>query len=559
LPSDVQDAAGAAVNRLQGDRVSPDRSVCPVRPVLPAMTDHPLKTPANARSTPLVIRERVWWLLPLVLWAAAVGLSLTLQVDKIREQSTQVAVEGARNMFRMVMLTRNWNASHGGVYVPVTPETQPNPYLDHPRRDVKTTDGVAMTMVNPAYMTRLIAGMAVSDGGVVFRLTSLKPIRPANLADAWESRSLEAFERGVTETVGTESSPQGELLRYMAPLKVQESCMSCHARQGYKVGDIRGGLSVSQRLAPIEAATRAGVRQTVLAHAAAFVLVLGLGWALLEILRRRWLELAEKLGELEEAHGQLLQSEKMASIGVLAAGVAHEINNPVGFVSSNMGTLKDYSKTMVALLDACRAGTATEADFVAADFDYLKTDISDLIRESRDGLERVSKIVADLKDFSRLDQAEWQEADLNAGIECTLNVVRNEIKYKAEVVREYDPELPPVPCLPAQINQVVMNLLVNAAHAIDERGIITVRSGHDAGWAWIEVADTGRGMSPEVKKRIFDPFYTTKPAGKGTGLGLSISYDIVSKHGGHIDVTSEPGRGTTFRLWLPLKGAGPVT
>ena len=520
--------------------------------------DHPLKTPAKARSTPLVIRERVWWLLPLVLWAAAVGLSLTLQVDKIREQSTLVAVEGARNMFRMVMLTRNWNASHGGVYVPVTPTTRPNPYLDHPRRDVKTTDGVAMTMVNPAYMTRLIAGMAASDGGVVFRLTSLKPIRPANLADAWESRSLEAFERGATETVGTESSPQGELLRYMAPLKVQESCMSCHARQGYKVGDIRGGLSVSQRLAPIEAATRAGVRQTVLAHAAAFVLVLGLGWALLEILRRRWLELAEKIGELEEAHGQLLQSEKMASIGVLAAGVAHEINNPVGFVSSNMGTLKDYSKTMVALLDACRAGKATEADFVAADFDYLKTDISDLIRESRDGLERVSKIVADLKDFSRLDQAEWQEADLNAGIECTLNVVRNEIKYKAEVVREYDAELPRVPCLPAQINQVVMNLLVNAAQAIDERGIITVRSGHDADWAWIEVADTGRGMSPEVKKRIFDPFYTTKPAGQGTGLGLSISYDIVSKHGGHIDVTSEPGRGTTFRLWLPLKGEGPV-
>jgi len=136
--------------------------------------------------------------------------------------------------------------------------------------------------------------------------------------------------------------------------------------------------------------------------------------------------------------------------------------------------------------------------------------------------------------------------------------VRNEIKYKAEVVREYDAELPRVPCLPAQINQVVMNLLVNAAQAIDERGIITVRSGHDADWAWIEVADTGRGMSPEVKKRIFDPFYTTKPAGQGTGLGLSISYDIVSKHGGHIDVTSEPGRGTTFRLWLPLKGEGPV-
>jgi two-component system NtrC family sensor kinase len=155
-----------------------------------------------------------------------------------------------------------------------------------------------------------------------------------------------------------------------------------------------------------------------------------------------------------------------------------------------------------------------------------------------------------------VDQAEWQEADLNAGIECTLNVVWNELKYKAEVVRDYDADLPRVPCLPAQINQVVMNLLVNAAHAIDERGTITVRSGHDASWAWIEIADTGHGMAPEVQKRIFDPFYTTKPVGKGTGLGLSISYDIVAKHGGRIDVSSEPGQGTTFRVSLPLTGRG---
>ena len=182
-----------------------------------------------------------------------------------------------------------------------------------------------------------------------------------------------------------------------------------------------------------------------------------------------------------------------------------------------------------------------------------KTDIDDLLRESRDGLERVKKIVADLKDFSRVDQAQWQDADLNAGIECTLNVVWNELKYKAEVVRAYDPSLPRVPCLPAQINQVVMNLLVNAAQAIAERGVITLRTGHDAGWAWIEVEDSGGGMPPEVLKHIFDPFYTTKPVGKGTGLGLSISYDIVRKHGGRIEVASTLGQGSRFRVWLPVR------
>ncbi|WP_374262042.1 ATP-binding protein [Zoogloea sp.] len=343
----------------------------------------------------------------------------------------------------------------------------------------------------------------------------------------------------------------------MAPLKVQESCLACHASQGYKVGDIRGGISVTQRFAPIEAATRDGIRQTTLAHAAAFAVVFLGGWGLLEVLRRRWLELAGKIAEVEEAHGQLLQSEKMASIGVLAAGIAHEINNPVGFVNSNMGTLKGYNETMIGLLEACRAGRATEADFADAEFDFLKEDIPDLLRESREGLERVRKIVADLKDFSRVDQAEWQEADLNAGIECTLNVVWNELKYKAEVIRDYAPALPRVACLPAQINQVVMNLLVNAAHAIVQRGTITVRTGFDDAQVWIEVSDTGQGMPPAVQKRIFDPFYTTKPAGKGTGLGLSISYDIVTKHGGRIEVSSAPGAGSTFRVCLPRQGLTP--
>lgn len=504
----------------------------------------------SIRSVPRVIRERRWWLLPLALWGLLVWVSLDLQVKEIREQATEVAVEGARNMFRMVMLTRNWNAVHGGVYVPVGRGVEPNPYLEHPLRDLTTREGLQLTMINPAYMTRLIAGIAASDGGVMFRLTSLNPIRPANMADEWEARALRAFEQGTREVTGLQGGGE-RLLRYMAPLMVEESCMACHAKQGYRVGDVRGGISVSQRYDPIEAATGDGVRQATLVHSAAFMAVLAVGWGLLELLRRRWFELASKIHELEEAHCQLVQSEKMASIGVLAAGVAHEINNPVGFVNSNLGTLKGYNEELLSLLETCRAGTATETDFQAVDFDYLKEDCADLIRESREGLERVRKIVSDLKDFSRVDKAEQEEADLNAGVECTLNVVWNELKYKAEVVRAYDTSLPRVPCVPAQINQVVMNLLINAAHAIEERGTITVSTGFTPTEIWIEVADTGRGISPEVLKHVFDPFFTTKPVGKGTGLGLSISYDIVRKHGGRIDVSSTLGAGAVFRVCLP--------
>ena len=268
------------------------------------------------------------------------------------------------------------------------------------------------------------------------------------------------------------------------------------------------------------------------------------------------------ISKLEEAQGQLLQSEKLASIGQLAAGVAHEINNPIGFVNSNLGTLDNYVKDLLRLLDAYGKAEADPQEMAAAvalkrevDLDYLKEDLAALVRESRDGLDRVKKIVQDLKDFSRVDSSpEWQKADLHRCIDSTLNVVWNEIKYKAEVVKEYG-ALPEVECLPSQLNQVFMNLMVNAAHAIAEKGTITITTGVEGDLAWVSVADTGAGIAPENLRRIFDPFFTTKPVGKGTGLGLSVSHNIVAKHGGRLEVESEPGRGTTFRVSLPVQHA----
>jgi len=271
-------------------------------------------------------------------------------------------------------------------------------------------------------------------------------------------------------------------------------------------------------------------------------------------------EIEALLKKMEEAQSQLMQSEKIAAIGQLAAGVAHEINNPIGFITSNLGTLKGYVESLLALIDSyetCEREMGIHSEQIGAakreiDFDYLRQDVVALLAESRDGLERVKKIVQDLKDFSHVDQPEWQEADLNAGLESTLNVVSNELKYKADVVRQYG-ELPPIRCLPGQLNQVFMNLLVNAAQAIDRHGTITVRSGREGDWVWVEVADTGHGMTPAVQKRVFEPFFTTKPVGKGTGLGLSLAYDIVvKKHGGQFDLASEPGKGSTFRVWLPI-------
>jgi PAS domain S-box-containing protein len=270
--------------------------------------------------------------------------------------------------------------------------------------------------------------------------------------------------------------------------------------------------------------------------------------------------------KLEDAQNQLLQQDKMASIGQLAAGVAHEINNPIGFVSSNLHSLKGYAADLFRLIDAYMAavdkGSAAEARPAlkalrqSVDIDYLRDDVPLLLRESEEGLGRVKRIVQDLKDFSRVDQSEWQDADLNAGIESTLNVVMNEVKYKATIVRKLTP-LPLVRCLAAQLNQVFMNLIVNASQAMTAPGTITLGSGSVGDWVWIEVADTGCGMTEEVMKRVFEPFYTTKAVGKGTGLGLSLSFSIVQRHGGALRVRSAPGVGSAFKLWVPIAGTLP--
>ena len=182
----------------------------------------------------------------------------------------------------------------------------------------------------------------------------------------------------------------------------------------------------------------------------------------------------------------------------------------------------------------------------------MRTDTGDLVKESIDGLGRVKRIVQDLKEFSHVDSTEWQIADLHAGLDSTLNIAHNELKYKTTIVKEYG-DMPQVECIASQINQVFMNLLVNAAHAIETRGTITIRSGQTSDMVWIEISDTGKGMPPEVQKRVFEPFFTTKPVGKGTGLGLSLAYGIVQKHHGHIEVESEVGKGTRFRIQLPIR------
>jgi two-component system, NtrC family, sensor kinase len=275
-------------------------------------------------------------------------------------------------------------------------------------------------------------------------------------------------------------------------------------------------------------------------------------------------ELARAYSELKEAQLQIFQQEKMASIGQLAAGVAHEINNPMGFISSNLGTLNKYVERLAEYIDAgdqvlqacrCNAG----ADRLAEErkrlkIDHIMGDARQLIIESLDGASRVRHIVQDLRSFSRVDQAQQEPTDLNKALETTINIAWNEIKYVADLTREFG-DIPEILCFPQQINQVFLNLLVNAGHALEgTRGSIDIRTWCEAEDVFVSIADTGCGIPVEIQQRIFEPFFTTKGVGKGTGLGLSISYDIIRKHEGKITVESEAGRGTTFTVRLPIAG-----
>jgi two-component system, NtrC family, sensor kinase len=290
-------------------------------------------------------------------------------------------------------------------------------------------------------------------------------------------------------------------------------------------------------------------------------------WVREQSLQDRNVELEQAYARVKETQTQLLQSEKMASIGQLAAGVAHEINNPIGYVHSNLGTLQNYARGLLSLLEAYdRLAESLPESFRSAvqpindlkaqvDYAFLQQDLPQLVEESREGIERVKKIVLDLRDFSHaggLEGDNWEFVDVHRGLQSTINIVWNELKYKAEVLQELG-QLPLVECIPSQINQVFLNLLVNAGHAIADKGVITIRTAHLGEEVCISISDSGCGIPEENLPRIFDPFYTTKVVGKGTGLGLTLSYGIVQKHGGRIEVESKQGAGTTFSVYLPVR------
>lgn len=620
-----------------------------------------------------------------------VGLGLwhlNEEIDNTRDQLN----EEARALFFKDKAFRMWAASHGGVYVTSTEHTPPNKYLSHiPDRDIETTSGKKLTLMNPAYMVRQLMEDYEKWYGVKGHITSLKPLRPENTPDEWERAALESFTRGTAEVSEFAEINGVSYLRLMQPLTVEHSCLKCHEHQGYKEGDIRGGVGVSVPAGPLFASMHKHITQSWVGLSLLWLLGLvsltfGTKHARNRVHERNqavekmnsaqgyisdiinsmpsiligvdikgtvthWNHEAERVTKRSETeavgrslelsyprlfdemslirlaiserrqqsdpkrvylrNGEthyedvtiyplvasdtigavirvddvteqvrleevLMQSEKMLSVGGLAAGMAHEINNPLAGIIQNAEVLSNRLTELSRPANLCAAKKA------GIDMESLYNFMEDrgiprMLQGINESGKRVANIVTNMLDFARVSDSTVSSHDLAELLDKTLELATTGYDIKRhhgfktiEIKKEYEERLPPIPCDSGKVQQVLLNILSNGAHAMQEEldkrkalgdkpispcFILRLIRETENDMLRLEIENNGPSIDETIRRRVFEPFFTTKPAGIGTGLGLSVSYFIITEnHGGTMRVESEPGKGTNFIIRLPLSG-----
>lgn len=616
------------------------------------------KVSSVPENTAEKVRLRPYILGLALLWTLLLGVILTSDIIEIRQGVLDYARAEARGSFNKDLVYRRWAASHGGVYVPITEATPPSPYLSHvEERDIETPSGRRLTLMNPAYMTRQVYELGEEQYGARGHITSLNPIRPENAPDPWERSALEAFEQGESEISSIEMIGEVPHLRLMRPMITEEPCMKCHAQQGYQVGDVRGGISVSIPLAPYstwawahEISSLSGfgllwviglcgigfgarhLRQRIIErqraemdqvqlmsaieHVAETIVITDAegsiqyvnpaferitGYSREEALgqnprilsggkhdeafyRRMWetleggevwcgrltnkrkdgtpFEADASISPVRDTGGsithyvaverdvthetelekQLRHAQKMQAMGTLAGGIAHDFNN-----------------VLTAILGQCQLALSCQGD------DSLVHDsLNEIIRAGT----RATDLVKQIMTFSRQTEQEEKPVQLAAIAKEVLALLRGSLPSTIEIRCQIDGACPPVMADATQLHQVVMNICTNAYHAMEERGGVLkvalaqdeITAEHAEGYLDLKagrynvlrISDTGHGMDEETRQRVFEPYFTTKPEGKGTGMGMATVHGIVKNIGGTVHVYSEPGKGTEFKIYLPI-------
>ncbi len=493
--------------------------------------------------------RRYVWVIALF-WTLTVGWMLGWNEWRQYDNTEDIARIQARAIFGKDVLYQRWNAELGGLYGAVSDTVPPNPHLEGlvDERDITTPSGKQLTLINPAYMTRQVFELGIRVGAPPEHITSLKPIRPQNenAADPWETVALQQFEQGTAEVSAIEMINGEEMMRYMRPLYVETACLKCHKQQGYKVGDVRGGISVSVPMAPLRNVARLQTAANVGGGIALWVLgIIGLVWGGERVKRgiRRRRDVEAKLWEQTT---QLRQMQKMESIGVLAGGVAHDFNNILtainGYAELALMTLPDpaIQRNLEGILSAGN---------------------------------RAKRLTGQLLAFSRKQIYKPVTLALNPVIEELEPMLRRLVSEDINIEIDYQPNLPYIHADPAQLEQILVNLVVNARDAIDERASIAAEkeiiletgqvylddhyvathAGSKTGkHVFFSVSDTGVGMTADMVNHIFEPFFTTKEMGHGTGLGLAMVYGIVKQNNANVYIYSEVGVGTTFKIYWPI-------
>lgn len=496
-------------------------------------------------DVPLFIANRKWWLLPLLVWILVVGASFINHRNDIEKHSIQIAADGARNMFRMIVLTRAWNAQHGAVYAPVTDKLTPNPALEHPRRDITTTDGQQLTMINPAFMTRQLSELAESQNVSAFHITSLKPIRPENQADDWERVALQSFETGSKESIEVIAphNRREARLRYMGPLPVIQACMPCHEKQGYKVGDIRGGISVTLALGDIFAAADPAKRESLFSHLAVLILITLSGWIVLNMLRHRWIVLGETNAALDVAK-RAAETANVAKNAFLT-NMSHELRTPLNAIVGHTHLLGKQlnSNEQRKYLNRIQTASSELLDMFTVMLDLTKAESGEL---------KLAYTGFNLQAFGQQLFATLQTAAKAHQLTSTLHWQPD----SATCWVHGDPQ---------RIRQILIQYIDNAIK-FSQRGNITLEICQTASTDKqtkinFTVTDQGIGIKQAHMDQLFGLFHQvdaspTRRHG-GNGVGLYMCRQIAKLLGGEVGARSTPGQGSSFWFSIALDNARP--
>ena len=630
-------------------------------------------------------------------WTVLFLMATGYHVYSVFNKKKDLAINEATIAFNKDVIYRKWNALHGGVYAKVDEKTKPNPYLHVKERDIITPSGTRLTLINPAYMTRQVQALERKEKGMpLTHITSLRPLSPINKPFQWEVEALRSFEKGSKQYAKIVDIEGKEVLRFMRPFYVIKPCLKCHGQQGYKIGDIRGGISVQIPLDRLAGITNLSVIKVIFINSLLWLLgILGIGFVLtklegelekrakaearlkafmksvdnlkdglimanpkdlkiffvnkgalrlfgindkkklygkhfFDVLGLKRKEFCENIDcllddgkpllfdttlnvngsekpieisiqyvrpknyherlvilikditfrkeaeeEKKRLQAELLHSQKLESVGRLAAGLAHEINTPAQYIVTNINFVKDAVFDLLEIAKRCDdlkkrflKGENIDQEIKEiseliedCDLEFLEEEIPDAFSQTEEGLERITSIIKALKELAGHESTSKQPANINQIIKTAATISQNEYRFIAEIILDLDENIPLIQLSSAELGQAILNLITNAARAIEkkigkspgkDKGTITITTRDKGDFIEIKVSDTGIGIPEDIREKIFDPFFTTEEVGKGMGQGLTITYNVITqKLGGTLKFDTQENQGTTFIIKIP--------